>query len=132
MLVKHSSSVLILSSFSFLSSSYSSNLFEIKSIAFVSSARCFSPLICPSFSSFVFSKIYVVCLSTFLVQLNKMLTHSGNFKLSLNTSSGISLALLVFRLPSFNFLQLSSWFELSLRSSFFEFRSKYFLYLSDS
>ena len=126
MLVKHSSSVLILSSFSFLSFSYSSNLFEIKSIASVSSTKCFSPLICSSFSSFW--KIYVICLSIFLIQLNKMLTQSGGFKLSVNTLSGISLALLVFRLPSFNFLLLSSWFELShLTSRFFEFRSKYFV-----
>ena len=88
MLVNHSSCVLILSSFSFRSSSYSSNLLEIKSIASVSSAKCFSPLICPSFSSFVFSKICVICLSTFLIQLNKMLTQSGDFKLSVNTSSG--------------------------------------------
>ena len=123
MLVKHSSSVLILSSFSFLSFSYSSNLFEIKSIASVSYTKCFSPLICPSFSSFW--KIYVICLSIFLIQLNKMLTQSSDFKLSVNTLSGISLALLVFRLPSFNFLLLSSWFELSLRSCFFEFQSNY-------
>ena len=105
MLVKHSSSVLILSSFSFLSFSYSSNLFEIKSVASVSSARCFSPLICPSFNSFIISKICVICLSTFLIQLNKMLTQSGDFKLSVNTWSGISLALLVFRLKSLNFHQ---------------------------
>ena len=127
MLVKHSSSVLILSSFSFLSFSYSSNLLKIKSIASISSAKCFSPLINPSFNSFVFSKICVICL-TFLMQLNKMLTQSGNFKLSVNTLLGMSLALLVFRLPSFNFLLLSSWFELShLTSRFFEFRSKYFV-----
>ena len=100
MLVKHSSSVLILSSFSFLSFSYSSNLFEIKSIASASSAKCFSPLICPSFSSLVFSKICVTYLSTFLIELNKMLTQSVDFKLSVNTSSAIPLALLVFRLPS--------------------------------
>ena len=48
MLIKQSSNVLILSSFSFLSFSYSSNLFEIKSMASVSSASCFLPLICPS------------------------------------------------------------------------------------
>ena len=125
MLFKHSSSVLILSSFSFLCFSYSSNLFGIKSIAFVSSAKCFSLLICLLFSSFIFSKVCVICLSTFLIQPNKMLTQSGNYKLSVNTLSGISLALLVFRLPSFNFLLLSSWFELSLRSCFFEFQSKY-------
>ena len=127
MLVKHSSSVLILSSFSFLSFSYSSNLFEIKSIASVSSAKCFSPLICPSFSSFVFSKIYVICFSTSLIQLNEMLTQSGDFKLSVNTLSGISLALLLFRLPFYNFLLLSSWFSLLLKSRVFESRSKYFV-----
>ena len=54
-----------------------------------------------------------------------MLTQSGDFKLSVNFSSGISLALRVFRLHSFNFLAPSSWFELPLRSLFYEFRSKY-------
>ena len=98
-----------------------------KSIATVSSAKCFSPLTCPSFNSFVFSKVCIICLSTFLIQLNKLLTQSYDFKLSVYTSSGISLALPVFRLPSFNFLLLFSWFELSRRFPFFEFRSKYFV-----
>ena len=56
-----------------------------------------------------------------------MLIQSGDFKLSVNTSSGISLALLAFSLHSFNFLAPSSWFELPFRSRFFEFRSKYFV-----
>ena len=127
LLVKLSSNVLILSCFSFLSFSYSSNWSEIKSIASVNSAKCVSPLICPFFSSFLFSKICVIYLSTFLIHLNKVLTQSGDFKLSVNTSFGISLGLLVSRLPSFNFLLLSSWFQLSLRSRFFEFRSKHFV-----
>ena len=125
-LINQSSKVLILSSFSFLSFPYSSDMFEIKSIASVSYASYFSPLICPSFISFVFSKICVICFSTFSIQLNKMLTQSGDFKLPVNTSSGISLVLLVFKLPSFNFLAPSSWFELLLRSRLFEFQSKYF------
>ena len=127
MLIKQFSNVLILSSFSFLSVSYSSNLFEIKSIASVSSASCFSRLICPSFVSIVFSEICVICFSTFLIQLNKILTQSGDFKLSVNISSGISQALVVFRLPSYNFLGPFSWFELPLKSRFFEFLLKYFV-----
>ena len=44
-LIKQTSNVLIHSFFSFLSFLYSPNLFEINSIAFVSSVNCFSPLI---------------------------------------------------------------------------------------
>ena len=132
MLIKQSSNVLILSSFSFLSFSYSSNLFELKSIASVSSASCFSPLICPSLISFVLSKICVICFSTFLIQLNKMLTQSGDFKLSTNISSRISLALLVFRLLlSFSWhLPLGSSCHLGLVS--LNFDQNTLLYLSDS
>ena len=104
-------------------------MFEIKSITSISSASCFSSLIYPSFISFLFSKVCVICFSTFLIQLNKMLTRLGYFKLLVNTSSGISLNLLVFRLPSFNFLAPFFWFELPLWSRFFEFRSKYFVTL---
>ena len=115
-LIKESSKCIILPSFSFLSYQYSSNLFEIKPSASVSFASC----LLSSFIFFIFSQICFICFSTFLIQLNKMLTQSGYFKFLLNAFSGITLALLVLKHPFFNFLVPSSWLELPLRSRFFE------------
>ena len=127
MFIKQSSNVFIFPSFFSLFFSYSSKLFEIKSITFVSFVSCFLPLIFPFFISFAFSKILVICFSTFLIQLKKTLTKSIDSKLSVNALSGTSLALRVFRFHSFNFLAPSSWIRLPLRSLFFEYRSKYSL-----
>ena len=53
-----------------------------------------------------------------------MLIQSGDFKLSVNTLSGVSLALRVFRFLLLNFLAPSSWFELLLKSRFLQWREK--------
>ena len=127
MLFKKSRKYLIRSSFSFLSCSYSLNLFEIRSSASFSFASYLSPLICHFLIFFVFSQICVICFSAVLIQFNKMLTHAGDFKISVNTFSGILLALLVLKLPSLNFLAPCSRLELLLRSRFFGCRSKFFV-----
>ena len=44
------------------------------------------------------------------------MTHSGSFKLSVNNSSGISLDVLVFKLPPLGFLDASPTVELLLKS----------------
>ena len=127
MFIKQSSNVFIFPFFFSLFFSYSSKLFEIKPITFVSFVSCLLPLICPFFISFAFSKLFVICFSTFLIQLKKTLKKSVDFKLSVNALSGTLLALRVFRFHSFNFLAPSSWIRLPLRSRFFAYRSKYTL-----
>ena len=108
----------MISSLSFLSCLYLFNFLVIKSTASLSSCWWLSPLSC-FYSSLVLSNICVTYFSIFFMKFNNIVTHCRSFELSVNKSSAMSLDILVFKLPSLGFLDVSASLELLLKSLFF-------------
>ena len=101
----------------FMISSLSFHYTVVKSTASLSSCRWLLTLNCLSFSSVVLWDIYVIYLFFHVfMRFNNIVTHSGSFKLSVSKSSGMSLDVHVFKLPSLGFLDPSTSLELLLKS----------------